>query len=161
MQSRITASRLAAGRPHVVSPRAGNRPHTHGSPKSAAVDVITPGGDIPWCDDRPGGAAHREIVHLKPGGAALAGTGRAAVPAWQPLTQVAVGADPVPAWQWHSPWQRRAAVRGLAVGTAAAVTVSVMYVTFRAAGTKTFGLAGKAGGKIAPPQTPRQEHAAY
>ena len=99
MESRITASRLAAGRSHVVSPRAGNRSHTPGSPKSAAVGLITPGGDIPWCDDRPGGAAYREIVHLKPGGAALARAGRAAVSAWQPVTQVAAGADPVPVWQ--------------------------------------------------------------
>jgi signal transduction histidine kinase len=94
-------------------------------------------------------------VRLKPGGAALARAGRAVVPAWHPLTQVVVGADPVPAWQWRSPWQRRAAVWGLAAGTVAAVTVSVVYVTFSAAGTKTFGLAGKAGGKIAPPQTPK------
>ncbi|MCW2933204.1 MAG: putative two-component system sensor kinase [Actinomycetia bacterium] len=157
MESRITASRLAAGRPHVVSPGAGNRPHTHGSPKSAAVGLITPGGDIPWCDDRPGGAAYREIVHLKLGGAALARAGRAAVPAWHPLAQVVAGADPVPAWQWRSPWQRRAAVWGLAVGTAAAVTVSVVNVTFSAAGTKALGLAGKTGGKIAPPQAPKAQ----
>jgi signal transduction histidine kinase len=119
--------------------------------------VITPGGDIPWCDDRPGGAAYREIVHLEPGGAALARTGRAAVPAWHLLTQVMVGAAPVPAWQWRSSWQRRAAVWGLAAGTAAAVTVSVVYVTFSAAGKKTFGPAGKVGGKIAPPQTSKDQ----
>jgi signal transduction histidine kinase len=94
-------------------------------------------------------------VHLKLGGAALARARRAAVQAWHPLTQVTVDADQVPAWEWRSTWQRRAAVWGLAVGTAAAVTVSVIYVTFSAAGTKTFGLAGKVGGgKIAPPQTP-------
>ncbi|MGD0702150.1 MAG: sensor histidine kinase [Trebonia sp.] len=97
-------------------------------------------------------------MHHKPGGAAaLARAGRAAVLAWHPLTQVAVGADPVPAWQWRSPWQRRAVVWGLAVWTAAAVTASVVYVTFSAAGTKAFGLAGKAGGKIAPPQTPKDQ----
>jgi len=127
---------------------------------SAAGGLITPGGDTPWCDDRPGGAAYGEIVHLKPGGAALARAGRAgraAVPAWHPLTQVAVGADPVPAWQWRSPWQRRAAVWGLAVGTSAAVTASVVYVTFSAAGRKVFGTAGKVGGKVAPPQTPKDQ----
>jgi anti-sigma factor RsiW len=93
-------------------------------------------------------------VHLKPGGAAFARAGRAALPAWHSLTQVAVGPDPhpVPAWQWRSRWQRRAAVWGLAVGTAAAVTGSVVYVTFSAAAMKTFDIAGKAGGKIAPPQ---------
>jgi signal transduction histidine kinase len=157
MESRITASRLAAGQRHVVSPRAGNRPHTHGSQKSATVGLITPGGDSPWCDDRPGGAAYREIVHLRLGGAALARAGRAVVSAWHPLTQVAVGADPVPAWQWRSPWQRRAVVGGLAAGTAAAVTGSVMYVTFSAAATKMFGLAGKARGKIAPPQASKDQ----
>ncbi|HEY6789577.1 MAG TPA: sensor histidine kinase [Trebonia sp.] len=96
-------------------------------------------------------------MHLNPGGAALARAGRAAVPAGHPLAQVVAGADPVPAWQWRSPWQRRAAVWGLAVGTAAAVTVSVVNVTFSAAGTKALGLAGKTGGKIAPPQTPKNQ----
>jgi signal transduction histidine kinase len=96
-------------------------------------------------------------VHLKPGGAALARAGRAAVPARHPLTQVAVGADPGPAWQWRSRWQHRAAVWGLAVGTAAAVTGSIVYVTFSAAGTKTFGPVGKAGGKIAPPQASKDQ----
>jgi signal transduction histidine kinase len=91
-------------------------------------------------------------MHLKPGVAALARTWRAAVPAWHPLTQVAAGAEPGLAWQWRSRWQRRAAVWGLAAGTAAAVTGSVVYVMFSAAGTKTFGLADKAGGKVAPPQ---------
>jgi signal transduction histidine kinase len=78
-------------------------------------------------------------VHLKLAGAALARARRAAVPAWHALIRVAVGADPAPAWR--SPWQRRAAVWGLAAGTAAAVTVSVVYVTFSAAGKKTFGTA--------------------
>ncbi len=96
-------------------------------------------------------------MHLKRGGAALARTRRAAVLARLPLTQVAVGADPVPAWQWHSPWQRRAAALALAVGTAAAVTASVVYVTSSAAATKMFGPAEKAGGKIAPPQTPKDQ----
>ncbi len=101
---------------------------------------LTPGGDIPWRDDRPGGAAYREIVPLEPAGAALARARRAAVPAWHALIQVAAGADPAPAWRWRSPWQRRAAVwGGLAAGTAAAVTVSVVYVTFSAAGKKTLG----------------------
>jgi signal transduction histidine kinase len=157
LESRITASRLAAGRPHVVSPRAGNRPHTHRSLKSAAVRLITPGGDSPWCDDRPGGAAYREVVHLKLGGAALARTRSAVVAAWQPLAQAAAGADPVPAWRWRSRWQRRAAVWGLAAATAAAVTGSVVYVMLSAAGTKTFGLADKAGGKVAPPQDPKAQ----
>jgi signal transduction histidine kinase len=85
-------------------------------------------------------------VHLKPAGAALARARRAAVPAWHTLIQVAVGADPAPAWR--SPWQRRAAVWGLAAGTAAAVTASVVYVTFSAAGKKTFGTVGK----TPPPQ---------
>lgn len=96
-------------------------------------------------------------MHLKPGGAALTRAWRAAGPPWRPLIQVAAGADQVPAWQWRSRWQRRAAVWGLAAGTAAAVTVSVVYVTFSAAGIKTFGLAGKAGGKVAPPQTPKDQ----
>jgi signal transduction histidine kinase len=96
-------------------------------------------------------------VHLEPGGAALARARRAAVPAWHPLTQVAVGAVPAPAWQWRSSWQRRAAVWGLTAGTAAAVTVSVVYVMFSAAGTKTFGSAGKAGGKVAPPHSPQDK----
>jgi signal transduction histidine kinase len=96
-------------------------------------------------------------VHVKPGGAALARAGHAVVPAWRPLTQMAAGADPVPAWRWRSPWQRRAAVWGLAAGTAAAVIGSVVYVTFSAAGTKTFGLAGKTGGKVAPPRTPKDQ----
>jgi signal transduction histidine kinase len=96
-------------------------------------------------------------VHLRPGGAAFARARRAAILAWYPLTQVVAGADQVPAWQWRSPWQRRAAVWGLAAGTAAAVTVSVVYVMFSAAATKTFGLAGKAGGKIAPPQTSKDQ----
>jgi signal transduction histidine kinase len=103
------------------------------------------------------GAAYREIVHLKPAGAALARAGRAAVRAWHPLTQVVAGADPGPAWQWRSRWQRRAAVWGLAVGTVAAVTSSVVYVTFSAAGTKALDLAGKAGGKIAPPQASKDQ----
>src|SRR6516162_672835 len=129
-----------------------------GRRRSAVGGLITPAGDIPWCDDRPGAAAYREIVHLKLGGVALARARRAAVQAWHPLTQVTAGADQVPAWQWRSTWQRRAAGWGLAAGTAAAVTVSVVYVTFSAAGTKAFGLAGKVGGgKIAPPQTPNDQ----
>jgi signal transduction histidine kinase len=88
-------------------------------------------------------------VHLKPAGAAVARARRAAVPAWHALIQVAVGADPAPAWRWRSPWQRRAAVWGLAAGTAAAVTASVVYVTFSAAGKKTFGTV------TPPPQIPK------
>jgi signal transduction histidine kinase len=96
-------------------------------------------------------------VHLKPGEAALTRAGRGAVLAWHPLTQLAAGADPVPAWRWRSPWLRRAVVWGLVAGTAAAVTVSVVYVTFSAAGRKTFGLAGQTGGKIAPPQASKDQ----
>jgi hypothetical protein len=94
-------------------------------------------------------------VHLRQGEAALARAGCAAVPVWYPLTQVAVGPDSGLAWQWRSHWQRRAAFWGLAAATAAAVTGSVVYVMFSAAGAKTFGVAEKADGKIAPPQDPK------
>ena len=96
-------------------------------------------------------------MHLKAGGAAFARARRAACSALRPLTQVAAGADPGPAWQWRSRWLRRAAVWGLAAGTAAAVTGSVVYVMFSAAGTKTFGPADKAGGKVASPQDPKAQ----
>jgi signal transduction histidine kinase len=53
-------------------------------------------------------------------------------PARHALIQVAVGADRSPAWRWRSPWQRRAAVWGLAVGTATAFMVSVVYMMLSA-----------------------------
>jgi signal transduction histidine kinase len=50
------------------------------------------------------------------------------VPVRHALIQMAVGADPASAWRWRSPQQRRAALWGLAVGTAGAFTASVVYV---------------------------------
>lgn len=134
MAGRITASRLAARRAHVFSPRAGRPAHPQRSAKGTAVGQITSRCDSPRCDDRRGGAAYREIVHSRPGGAAVAYARRAAVPAWHALIQVAIGADPAPAWRWRSPWQRRAVAWGLAVGTAAAVTASAVYVTLSLGG---------------------------
>src|SRR5580700_674820 len=146
MEGRITTSRLAVRRGARRQSKGGKSASPPQVRKGVAVGPLTPGGDTPWRDARPGGAAYREIVHLKPAGAALTRARRAAVPAWHTLIQVAVGADPAPAWR--SPWQRRAAVWGLAAGTAAAVTASVVYVTFSAAGKKTLGTVGK----TPPPQ---------
>jgi signal transduction histidine kinase len=85
---------------------------------------------------RPGSATYREIVQLRPAGAAAAGARRAAAGAWHALTQVAAGTDPAPAWRWRSPRQRRAAAWGLAAATAAAATASVAYGMLDIWGTK-------------------------
>jgi signal transduction histidine kinase len=59
----------------------------------------------------------------------MAGGGRLALSARRALIQLVVGADPAPAWRWRSPWPRRAATWVLAAGTAAAVTITAVYVT--------------------------------
>jgi signal transduction histidine kinase len=112
-----------------------------------------PWGDTLWRDVWPGSAAYREIVQLRPAGAAAARARRAAVPAWHALTRVAVGADPAPAWRWRSPRQRRAAAWGLAAATAAAFAASVAYVTLGVGGNQAsqkviLGVAPGTGGLV-------------
>jgi signal transduction histidine kinase len=56
----------------------------------------------------------------------IARAGEAAEPVWRALFQVAAGPDPAPAWRWRPPWQRRAAICGLAAATAVAAAASVV-----------------------------------
>ncbi len=59
---------------------------------------------------------------------AASGTRKVACRVWRGLIQVLAGSDPAPAWQWRSPWQRRAVYAVLGMATLALCVLNLAGV---------------------------------